>query len=44
MQYLRAICAGAKLPVHTGRGKLIVSGIWLGHESRLSSELELFAN
>jgi hypothetical protein len=29
---------------HAGRGKLIVSGIWLGHESRLSSELELFAN
>src|SRR6185503_7265637 len=29
---------------HAGRGKLIASGIWLRHESRLSSELELFAN
>jgi hypothetical protein len=41
IQYLRAICAGAK---SGGREKLIASGIWLGHESRLSSELELFAN
>ena len=29
---------------HAGREKLITSGIWLQHELRLSSELELFAN
>jgi len=31
-------------PTYVGREKLIASGIWLQHESRLSSELELFAN
>jgi hypothetical protein len=40
MQYCGREIAYAR----TGRGKLIASGIWLQHESRLSSELELFAN
>jgi hypothetical protein len=44
MQYLRAICAGAKLPVHPAVARSFTSGIWLQHELRLSSELELFAN
>jgi hypothetical protein len=40
MQYCGREIACAR----AGREKLITSGIWLQHESRLSSELELFAN